>query len=183
MKNLPTETTSRTEPIAAREAGEKKPGPPKFIVDLNVGRLARRLRMMGYDAVFINGLDDDELVRIALREGRILLTKDQGIMRRRIVACGKVRALLITDGDVRRQLRQVVRAFDLEAGSRPFTRCMECNEPLHARTKAEVRHLVPPYVYATQDQYMQCPRCGRVYWRGTHWERMNHEIRGMESNQ
>lgn len=182
MKDLPAEPTDRKTETPAAETREQKPMPPRFIVDLNVGRLAKRLRMMGYDAVFINGLDDDELVRIALREGRILLTKDQGITRRRIVSSGKVRALLITDGDVHRQLRQVIRAFDLESGSRPFTRCMECNESLLSRTKPEVRDLVPPYVYATQDQYMQCPRCGRVYWRGTHWERMNHEIHGMGKN-
>lgn len=183
MKHQPSETTGSRSDTTAAGAREKTPGPPKFIVDLNVGRLAKRLRMMGYDAVFINGLDDDELVRIALREGRILLTKDQGIMRRRIVSSGKVRALLITDGDVRRQLRQVIRTFDLKPGARPFTRCMECNEPLQDRTKAQVENLVPPYVYAAHDQFMQCPRCGRVYWRGTHWERMNHEIRRMESNQ
>ena len=151
----------------------------KFIVDLNVGKLAKRLRMMGYDTVFINGLDDPELVRIALREGRILLTRDTGILRRRIVSTGKVKALLIDEGDVRRQLRQVVGVFNLEVDSRPFTRCMECNEPLVSREKDEVRDLVPPYVFATQSQYMQCPKCQRIYWRGTHWERMNHELQGM----
>jgi len=156
-----------------------EPMRPKFIVDLNVGKLAKRLRMMGYDTVFINGLDDPELVRIALREGRILLTRDTGILRRRIVSTGKVKALLIDEGDVRTQLRQVVSTFNLEADSRPFTRCMECNEPLVSREKDEVREMVPPYVFATQDQYMQCPKCQRIYWRGTHWQRMNHEIQGM----
>jgi len=163
-------------------SGGAEPIEPRFIVDLNVGRLAKRLRMMGYDAVFINGLDDDELIRIALRESRILLTKDHGIMRRRIVSSGKVKALLIPEGDIRKQLRQVIKAFNLESQSRPFSRCLECNEPLHMRAKENIRDLVPPYVFSTQDSYKQCPKCGRVYWRGTHWERMHRELQGMRKS-
>ena len=154
---------------------------PRFIVDLNVGRLARRLRMMGYDTLFINSLDD-ELIRIALSDERVLLTKDSGIMRRRIAATGRLRAVLIQSDDVRAQFRQVVQTLHLEASSNPFSRCMECNEPLIPRTKEEIRDLVPPYVFKTQEQYVQCPKCHRVYWRGTHWQRMAQELREMAGN-
>ncbi len=148
----------------------------RFLADENVGKLAKRLRMIGYDAVSINGLDDNEVVRIALKEGRALLTKDNGIMRRRVVFNGKIKAIFIEADDVKAQLRQVVEALDLKPDSNPFSRCMECNEPLVPRTREEVRELVPPYVFKNHAQYMQCPKCGRIYWRGTHWQRMNNEL-------
>ncbi|MCL0098668.1 Mut7-C RNAse domain-containing protein [Dehalococcoidia bacterium] len=149
---------------------------PKFIVDLNVGKLAKRLRMLGYDALFINGLDDNELVRIALKEGRVLLTKDTGILRRGVASTGKIKVVLIESENVREQLRQVVETLYLKGGSDPFSLCLECNEPLIPREKEEVRDLVPPYVLQTQEQYVQCPGCNRIYWRGTHWQRMNEEL-------
>ena len=149
---------------------------PKFIVDLNVGRLAKWLRIMGYDTLFINGLEDDELVRIALKEERILLTKDNGILRRGVVSSGKIKAFLIESDHVKEQLRQVVQTLNLERDSNPFSRCLECNQPLIPRQKEEVKDLVPPYVFRTQDQYMECPDCHRMYWRGTDWQRMTQEI-------
>ncbi|MCL0093148.1 Mut7-C RNAse domain-containing protein, partial [Dehalococcoidia bacterium] len=78
--------------------------------------------------------------------------------------------------NVREQLRQVVETLYLESGSDPFSLCLECNEPLIPRGKEEVRDLVPPYVLQTQEQYVQCPGCNRIYWRGTHWQRMREEL-------
>lgn len=153
---------------------------PGFIVDANVGRLARRLRMLGYDTRFINDIDDDELIRIAWREGRILLTRDTGIMERRIVTTGRITAVLITSDEVKEQIRQVIDGLCLEPAPAPFTRCMECNAPLMARDKEAVYGLVPPYVYRTQNQFMQCPRCERVYWQGTHWAEMARELASLK---
>jgi hypothetical protein len=150
----------------------------KFIVDVNVGKLAKWLRILGYDALFINGLDDDELIRIAIDEGRVLLTKDTRILRRGVVYSGELKLVLIRDDDVRNQLRQVVRTLSLEL-SKPFSLCIECNQPLLPKTREEVRGLVPPYVFHTQTQYMQCPSCHRIYWRGTHWQRMKRELEGL----
>jgi hypothetical protein len=147
----------------------------KFIVDVNVGKLAKWLRILGYDALFINGLDDDELIRIAIDEGRVLLTKDTRILRRGVVYSGELKLVLIRDDDVRSQLRQVVRTLNLKL-SKPFSLCIECNQPLLPRTREEVKELVPPYVFQTQTQYMQCPSCQRIYWRGTHWQRMKREL-------
>ena len=149
---------------------------PRFIIDVNVGKLAKKLRMMGYDALFVNELDDSELVRIALKEGRVLLTKDSGITRRGVVFTGKIKAVLIETDDVREQLRQVVTALQLQPASNPFSRCMECNHLLIPREKDEIRDIVPPYVLKTQEHYMQCPGCNRIYWRGTHWQQMIREI-------
>lgn len=144
-------------------------------MDTNVGRLAKWLRILGYDTLFINDLDDDELIRIAMDEGRILLTKDTRILRRRVVYDGQLKLVLIRDDDVKGQIRQVVQTLNLDH-TKPFSLCLECNQPLMPREKDEIQELVPPYVFKSQTQYMQCPSCHRIYWRGTHWQRMNREL-------
>jgi uncharacterized protein with PIN domain len=136
-----------------------------------VGKLARWLRMLGYDTMFVNDIDDGVLVDIGLKEERVLLTKDTQIMLRRAVTSGKVKALLTSEDDPKKQMRRVITEMKLDR-EREFTLCLECNVPLIPRSKDEVRDLVPPYVYKTQTQYHQCPACGRIYWRGTHWENM-----------
>jgi len=147
-----------------------------FIVDSNAGRLARWLRLMGYDALFFTDMDDSRLLRIAMEQGRVVLTKDTQMMRRRVISNGQLKALLIESDDYREQLSQVVRELRLDCRLRPFTRCLECNQTLVPRSKDDVKGLVPPYVFGTQRQYMQCPACLRLYWRGTHWQRMKEEL-------
>jgi uncharacterized protein with PIN domain len=145
-----------------------------------VGKLARWLRMMGYDSLFFEGEDDSVMVRQALAEGRIILTRDTGIMKRRVVNNGRLRAVLLTSEDPAEQMRQLLGALDLLAGARPFTLCLECNVPLVERRPEEIKERVPPYVFRTQTQYMECPKCRRVYWRGTHWEAMKSKLEEME---
>jgi len=151
----------------------------KFIVDSNAGKLARWLRIMGYDALFFNSIDDAQLIDIALKEGRVVLTKDTQILKRRAVTNGQLRVILPRNDDPKEQLRQVVEELNLDCCLRQFTRCLECNQILVPRSKEEVKELVPPYVFRTQTQYMQCPACLRVYWRGTHWQRMKKELEGL----
>jgi len=144
----------------------------RFIVDCNVGKLARLLRMTGYDALFFHNINDDELINIALKEKRIVLTRDAQIMKRRVATNGQLKIVFIEDDEPKKQLRQVIKSLKLDCCQRQFTRCLECNEKLLPKTKEEVKEIVPPYVFLTQTQYMQCPSCQRVYWRGTHWVRM-----------
>ncbi|MFH1651068.1 MAG: Mut7-C RNAse domain-containing protein [Chloroflexota bacterium] len=148
----------------------------KFIVDENAGKLARWLRRLGYDAVFFDGADDADMVRRALREGRVLLTRDTQVMKRGAVTSGRIRAVMVTSDDHREQMRQVVSALGLDCREGLLTVCLECNEPLQERTREEVREQVPPYVWQTQQQYRECPRCHRIYWRGTHWQNMMREL-------
>ena len=148
----------------------------RFIVDSNVGRLATWLRIAGFDTLFAKDIDDNRLVRIALDEDRVLLTKDRQILKRRLVTSGRLKVILIEDDEVKAQLRQVLATLNLAGQLRPFSLCVECNEPLVPREREEVEELVPPYVFQTQTQYMQCPGCLRIYWRGTHWERMSREL-------
>lgn len=149
---------------------------PRFLVDINVGRLARWLRALGYDALFVRDIDDSALVRLALREGRIVLTRDTHILKRRVVTSGRLKALLIEGELVWDQLRQVVAALSLDSAGRAFSRCIECNQPLEERLPADVEGLVPPYVFRTQQEYAQCPSCRRIYWQGTHWQNMRREL-------
>jgi len=148
----------------------------KFIVDCNVGKLAKWLRMMGYDALFFHNIDDNELVDIALEEGRVILTKDTHIIKRRVANNGQLKVVLTRDDDPKHQLHHVINTLELDCYLGQFTRCLECNDILIPRNKEEVKKLVPPYVFLTQTQYMQCPSCLRVYWRGTHWQRMKKDL-------
>ncbi len=152
---------------------------PRFVADGNVGSLARRLRMLGFDAVFAHPVEDDELVRAAEREGRVLLTRDVYVLHRRPIADGKVRALLITRDDVASQLRQVLRTLDLHPPFAAFSRCLECNVPLLSASREEVEGDVPPFVFQTQQTFTRCPSCRRVYWSGTHRQRMLQELSEM----
>jgi uncharacterized protein with PIN domain len=147
----------------------------RFLADANVGRVARWLRAYGYDAEYEPALEDRTVVARALAESRVLLTRDADLMRRRVVASGELRAVLLESDRVADQLRQVVRELGLE-GDRALSRCLECNVELEPRLKADVLRRLPPHVQATQTTFSECPRCGRVYWPGSHWQRMRERL-------
>jgi uncharacterized protein with PIN domain len=154
----------------------------KFIVDNNTGKLVRWLRMMGYDTLFFNGSDDSQMVATALKEGRVILTRDTQIMKRRVITGGQIRAVFVRSDKPGKQMQQVIDTLDLDCRLRPFTLCLECNRPLQERDKQEVKDRVPPYVFKTQDQYMECPACHRIYWRGTHWQAMTEKLKQLDKS-
>lgn len=131
---------------------------------------------MGYDAQFFNGSDDSHLIATALAEGRVILTKDTQLMERGIITSGRLKAILIKGDEPEQQIRQVIESLNLDCQSRPFTICLECNQPLLERSKQQVKDRVPPYVFQTQNQYMECPACHRIYWRGDHWQAMTRKL-------
>ncbi len=149
----------------------------RFIVDHNVGKLAKLLRIMGYDTLFFNGSNDSRMIATALAEGRVILTRDTQIMQRGVVTRGQLKAILIESDRPELQMHQVIEALNLDCQFRPFTICLECNQPLLERSKQQVKDLVPPYVFQTQSQYMECPACHRIYWRGTHWQAMTKKLK------
>ncbi len=155
----------------------------RFIVDQNVGKLAKWLRMMGYDTLFYGGRDDWGMIRTALAEGRVVLTRDNQIMKRRLVTTGRLKAILIASDEPEEQIKQVVETLKLDTQSRLFSVCLECNRQLAPISKERVKERVPPYVLKTQDQYMECPSCHRVYWRGAHWQAMNEKVDRLEQGQ
>ena len=148
----------------------------KFLVDINAGKLARWLRLMGYDTLLFRDKDDGEMLNIALSQERVILTKDSQVIKRQLITSGKLKAIFIEDDNPKTQLRQIVSALNLDYQFKPFSVCLECNQNLIERDKNEVRDLVPPYVFKTQSQYMECPSCHRIYWRGTHWQAMSKEL-------
>ena len=148
----------------------------KFIVDNNVGKLAKWLRMMGYDTLFFNGSNDSRMIAIALAEGRVVLTKDTQIMKRGVITKGRLKAILPQSDKPELQIRQVIDSLNLDCRFKPFSICLECNHPLVEKSKKQVKDLVPPFVFQTQNQYMECPHCHRIYWRGTHWQKMTEEL-------
>jgi uncharacterized protein with PIN domain len=143
----------------------------KFVADVMLGKLARGLRMLGVDVLYSNVAEDDEIVRIAEREYRTILTRDVGLCGRRMSA----RCLLIDSSKDQEQIRQVIAAFDLKEFD-VFSRCLECNTPLESIPKEAVFERVPPFVYQTQERFAACPSCSRVYWQGTHVDKMRKHI-------
>ncbi len=153
---------------------------PQFIVDQNVGKLAKWLRLIGFDTVFFGAGDDSRLVARAVAEGRILLTRDRRIMKRRVIVGGLIKAILIESDQFKAQVQQVISTLGLDKRRfRPFTICLECNRRLEERVKEAIKDRVPPYVYLTQEYFAECPACRRLYWQGTHWQAMNREIEGI----
>jgi uncharacterized protein with PIN domain len=149
----------------------------KFIVDNNVGKLAKWLRIMGYDTVFFTGIDDSRMVAKALAEGRVILTRDTEIMKRRLVTSGRLKAIFISSEEPEKQMRQVIKTLNLDCQFQPFALCLECNQPLVGKNKDQVKDRVPPHVFQTQSQYVECPACHRIYWRGTHWQAMTKKLK------
>jgi len=148
----------------------------KFVADINVGKLAKWLRVMGYDTLIFRGADDTGMLTLALAEERIILTRDTKFMERRAVKKGEVRAILIRGDELEAQVGDIISELKLPCAYEPFLICIECNELLVKREKPEVRERVPAYVYATQEEFMECPQCHRVYWKGTHWRQMGDRL-------
>ena len=152
----------------------------KFIADNNVGKLARWLRLMGYDTLLLKQKDDNEMIQIALSDNRVILTKDNEFMKRRLVVNGKLKTILIKQDDPKLQVQEVLRKSILNYHFKPFSLCLECNQVLIARDKEEVQNLIHPHVFETQIKYTQCPKCQRIYWQGTHWQAMVKRIQDLQ---
>jgi uncharacterized protein with PIN domain len=152
----------------------------KFIADNNVGKLARWLRLIGYDTLLFKQKNDGQMIKIALNEDRVILTKDSQFMRRRLVTGGRLKAIHIKQDDPKLQAQEVVQTLNLNYHFKPFSLCLECNRVLIARDKEEVQDRVPDHVFKTQTQYTECPACHRIYWRGTHWQAMVNKLRNLQ---
>ena len=140
----------------------------KFILDVHLGKLARYLRLFGFDTYYRNDLDDPEIVHIAATEQRIILTRDLGILKTRSVTHGYwVRSIA-----PRQQAREVVSALQLETSFRPFSRCADCNSHLTEVDKCSVKGQLNKGVLHDFEQYAQCSGCHKVYWKGSHYDRI-----------
>lgn len=140
----------------------------RFIADAHLGGLARLLRLTGFDTLYDNHYDDAEIVAIAVREGRIVLTRDRELLKRRELTHGCFVHALKPE----QQAIEIFQRLDLCRSARPFSLCLECNAPLRPIDKAEVAHRLPPDVRARHARFSTCDRCRRVFWEGSHWRRM-----------
>jgi uncharacterized protein with PIN domain len=140
----------------------------RFVLDGHLGRLARYLRMVGFDARWRNECSDEELTRIAAEEHRIILTRDRGLLMRRAVTHGH----WVRESVPKRQLAEILSRFDLYRSIAPFRRCLRCNALLQPVPKEIVAERLPPGVRQQRHEFRTCPSCGRVYWKGSHYSRM-----------
>jgi uncharacterized protein len=144
------------------------PGRPAFILDQHLGRLAAYLRMMGFDTRYRNDYHDEELAQVSHDETRILLTRDIGLLKRSLVIYG----YYVRETHRQKQLAEITRRFTLRPLIEPFRRCMKCNGVVHEVDKAEVEDGLPHGTASYYQDFHRCDSCGRVFWKGTHHERM-----------
>lgn len=140
---------------------------PRFAVDANLGQLARYLRLLGFDTTYERKASDAELADSSQSEGRLLLTRDVGLLKRRTVT----RGYYVRAADPRAQVIEVLARFDFARAARPFTRCTVCNAVLTSVDKADVVDKVPPGSRERFEEFRSCPGCSRVYWEGSHMRR------------
>ena len=144
----------------------------RFVADIHLGKLAKHLRMLGFDTLYRNDYQDDELARISRRQGRILLTRDCGLLKRNEVTHG----YWIRSKSPIEQLQEVVRRFDLAGATTPFSRCLTCNEALSSVEKGEVIDRLQEETREVFSEFRTCRACGKIYWPGSHYQRMQNLI-------
>jgi len=143
-------------------------GRARFVLDVHLGRLAAYLRMGGFDTLYRNDYDDEELAQISNVEERILLTRDIGLLKRSMVIYG----YFIRETNPPRQLGEVMRRFDLFESVIPFKHCMKCNGLLEAVDKEAILDKLPPGTSEFYDVFHRCQSCQQTYWKGAHYQRM-----------
>jgi len=140
----------------------------KFVLDVHLGKLAKYLRMAGFDTLYENHYSDSEIAAISLEEKRIILTRDVGILKFREIKHG----YWIRSQNPVEQFGEVVRRFDLSANFRPFHRCINCNGLIHKTTKTSVLNVLKPKTKEFYHEFYQCESCRKVYWKGSHFGKM-----------
>jgi uncharacterized protein len=144
----------------------------RFIADAHLGALAHRLRLLGFDTLYDNHFDDHEIERLAIAQQRIVLTRDRQLLKRRRITHGCfVRAL-----QPQQQLLEVFDRLDLARAAQPFTRCLSCNGTLRHAPKDSVAAVVPAAVLERYPRFSVCEGCARVFWEGSHWQRMRERV-------
>jgi uncharacterized protein with PIN domain len=143
-----------------------------FIADVHLGKLARLLRLLGFDTLHSNSYEDSELAAIAAAEGRIVLTRDRELLKHNAVTHG----YWLRSTHPIEQAREVVRRFNLEELIDPFRRCLVCNGLLAPVAKEEILSQIPPRIAVEHDEFFRCTSCQKLYWRGTHYPKLERYI-------
>jgi uncharacterized protein len=151
---------------------EKLPSEIRFILDVHLGKLAKSLRLFGFDAFYDTDFDDIDIIRFSLSDKRIILTRDKELLKSRDAAPG----FRILSQKPDEQLTEVFRRFGLKSQVKPFTRCTECNSLLEDVPKEKIIHRLYPKTCEYYFSFKKCPGCDRIYWEGSHYERMRKYI-------
>ncbi len=146
---------------------------PKFVLDVHLGRLARYLRLAGFDTVYENSFDDNEIIAIANSQKRIILTRDLGILKNDHVTHG----YFVRSDDPRMQIREVINYFSLHKLAKPFSRCTRCNGKVRQITRKEAESKVSKRTFMYYRRFYVCTSCGKIYWEGSHVGRMQKFLR------
>ena len=147
----------------------------KFILDCHLGKLNKYLRMLGFDCFYKNHMDDEAIIELAEREKRIILTRDKLLLKSSRITHGYyVRAV-----EKHEQLKEVVQKFDLYSQFKSFTRCMTCNENLQSVEKSRIYDKIYPEIAQIFDEFYLCQNCDKVYWKGSHFKRMESFIKNL----
>lgn len=148
----------------------------KFVADAMLGRLARRLRMLGCDILYQRDIEDGSLIRLAMREDRIILTRDARLAMRK---AAQGRTFLISSEDLATQLKEITQAFPAPQGAQ--ARCSLCNGELElVEDRQKISGQVPEHIYHSAEEFFICTRCGHVYWEGSHIENFRQELHAGE---
>ena len=151
----------------------------KFFADVMLGTLARWLRILGYDTSYENSIDDDELIMRCMNEGRVALTRDRRLARRRLLE----KCLFIEGDALSDQIAEVLKfTQDSVSPGLILSRCLECNERIERVRRAEIESEVAPYVFQNHNEFSRCPKCSRVYWAGTHREKILERLQRLVRN-
>jgi uncharacterized protein len=145
---------------------------PKFILDVHLGKLARLVRLLGFDACYQNNYTDKQIVELAITGSRIVLTRDVGLLKHKALQYG----YWLRSQYAEEQLAEVIKRYDLIDDIKPFTRCIACNGKIVAVSKENVLDIIPPKTKQYFNEFYKCVECNRVYWKGSHYERMQQFI-------
>jgi len=150
-----------------KNSNSEHTGTLKFIADCHLGKLAKYLRLMGIDTLFFPHIEDSELIVMANREKRIILTRDRELSQRK-----KAPVLFLDPVDTRAQLKMLIQHYALKEHPAPFSRCIVCNTPLQTIEKEKILDRLPEKVKKYFDYFQYCPHCDRIYWQGDHYRHM-----------
>lgn len=145
---------------------------PAFISDVHLGRLAKRLRLLGFDTLYRSDYTDEQIIYISLRESRVILTRDRRLLEDKRVTHG----IWVSNENVDAQAREIMARMDLYNNIEPFSRCLECNGAIKEASRDDVIDKLPPKTKDYYEEFFQCEECGRVYWKGSHYKRMTRFI-------
>ncbi len=160
FESIDISETTKLRPEALRE--------PAFVLDVHLGKLTGYLRMLGFDCLYRNDLEDDEIIRLSSQQQRIILTRDKGILRNKKVTHG----YYLRSDNPKEQLKEIIRRFDLKTQIKPFTRCMNCNGLLESVPKEEVKDILEENTRRYYEEFYRCRSCCNIYWKGAHYQKM-----------